>query len=130
MSLLLDTNVLLWWLHQPARLTDPVRDAVTNPTTRVRVSVVSGWEIAIKLSIRKLEAPPDVGAWLPAALLSHRFLTLPIELRHVVEVEHLPFHHADPFDRLLIAQARVDGLTIATGDPQLQPYGVPLLACW
>lgn len=130
MSLLLDTNVLLWWLHRPDRLTDQVRTAIADPTTRVYVSAASGWEIAIKLAIHRLEAPSNVSSWLPAALLTHRFLALAVEMHHALGVEHLPFHHTDPFDRLLVAQAQTEGLTVATGDRQLEPYEVPLLPCW
>jgi PIN domain nuclease of toxin-antitoxin system len=130
LRLLLDTNVFLWATRYPRRLTDDARAAIAAPGNEVYVSAVVAWEIAIKLPSRKLRLPPNVGTWFPAALVLHRFSSLAIEIHHVVQVEHLPRHHGDPFDRLLIAQAQVEGLVLATGDPQLRAYPVPLLPCW
>lgn len=75
----------------------------------------------------KLAARSDVATWLPTEMAYHRFLSLPIQLRHAAAVEHLPFHHRDPFDRLLIAQANVEVLTVVTGDRRFQDYSVPVL---
>lgn len=104
--------------------------ALVDPANEVYVSAVVAWEIAIKLPSGKLRLPTDVASWFPADLRLHRFASLPIEVRHVVGIEHLPRRHADPFDRLLIAQAQVESLTLVTGDAQFQAYPVPLLACW
>ncbi|TAK22554.1 MAG: type II toxin-antitoxin system VapC family toxin [Chloroflexota bacterium] len=130
MRLLLDTNALLWCLYQPDRLTADVRDAITDPNNDVYVSIVSGWEIAIKVSSGRLHAPRDVATWLPSALFVHRFTSRSVELRHVLAVEHLPRHHGDPFDRLLIAEAIADGLTIVTSDRVFAAYPVPIVRCW
>ena len=114
----------------PNQLPTSAADAITDPGNEVHVSVASAWEIAIKLGIKKLNAPLNVAAWLPQRLAYHRLKTLPVELRHATAVERLPHHHRDPFDRLLVAQALVERLTLATGDPALEPCGAPLLRCW
>jgi PIN domain nuclease of toxin-antitoxin system len=128
--ILLDTNVLLWWLFEPSRLTVPAHAALVDPANAVYASAVCAWEIAIKLSTGKLNVPHNVGQWLPAELIRHRFEPFPIRVHHVTAVEHLPRHHADPFDRLLVAQAQQDDLTLVTSDARLQAYGVGVLPCW
>jgi PIN domain nuclease of toxin-antitoxin system len=128
-DLLLDTNALLWWLQSSERMNKAGYDAIANPANAVYVSVASAWEIAIKAGVGKLSVPPNIDSWLPARLVTERFAVLDVKLGHVLAVEHLPLHHRDPFDRLLIAQARVERLTLVTGDPQLEPYDVPLLRC-
>ena len=85
--------------------------------------------MAIKVGVGKLAVPPDLTIWLPAQLAANRFLPLPISLQHALAVERLPRHHADPFDRLLIAQAAVEGLTIVTGDAQFERYNVHVAWC-
>ena len=129
MRLLLDTNAFLWWLYSPRRLGERAHAAIEDPSYVVFVSVVTAWEIAIKLSTGKLNAPRNAAAWLPGELIARRFELLPIRLEHALAVEHLPPHHRDPFDRLLVAQAQVDGLTLVTGDRDLEPYGIALLRC-
>lgn len=130
MRLLLDTNVLLWSLASPQRLTPAVVAAIEDPANDVLVSVVCAWEIAIKLSTSRLTAPPNVATWLPSQIEARGFAVLPVELRHALHVERLPAHHRDPFDRLLVAQADVDGLTIVTGDRAIADYPVSLLPNW
>jgi PIN domain nuclease of toxin-antitoxin system len=129
MDLLVDTNALLWWLLKSSRISRRTYAAIADPRTRVYVSLASAWEMAIKVAIGKLPVPPDLASWLPATLQAERFTTLPITLEHVLAVEHLPHHHRDPFDRLLIAQAAAERLTIVTGDPVFALYNVPLLRC-
>src|SRR5579884_1836059 len=120
MRLLLDTNVLLWSLDELERLPTQVRTALVDPGNEVFVSAVVAWEIAIKVAIGKLPARADVGAWLPEHLVLTNFVPMPITMEHAVAVEHLPLHHRDPFDRLLIAQATVESLTIVTNDRQFE----------
>ena len=129
MNLLLDTSALLWWLAGSNRLGQRARDAIADPKNRVYLSAASAWEIAIKVGLGKLEVLPDLASWLPAELAANRFTPLPIDLRHALEVERLPRHHSDPFDRLLIAQAATEGLVIVTGDAQFEQYAVPVLLC-
>jgi len=127
-NLLLDTNAFIWALNGSPRL-GAARGAVASAENTIYVSVVSAWEMAIKSGLGKLSMPPDIKTWLPDRLTEHRFETLGIKLDHVLDVEQLPLHHRDPFDRLLVAQARAEKLTIVTGDPQLEPYDVKLLRC-
>ncbi len=122
MSLLLDTRVLLRWLAGTAQLTPAVRAQIGDPAQRVFVSVASGWETAIKLGLGKLPAPANAAEWLPRELRANRFTPLPIALHHALAVEQLPRHHSDPIDRLLIAQALAERLTLVTADPQFARY--------
>ncbi len=129
MNLLLDTNALLWSLGDPDRLGVAARLLVSEPGNVVYVSAASAWEIALKVALGKLEAPDDPSAWLPDAVRASRFTPLSITIEHALGVHRLPQHHADPFDRLLVAQAIAEHLTIVTGDRQLEAYGVPLVLC-
>jgi len=116
-NLLLDTNAFIWALNGSNRLGGAAREAVLSSENIVYVSVVSAWEMAIKSGLGKLAVPPRIATWLPDRLREQRFETLGITLGHVLDVEQLPPHHRDPFDRLLVAQARAEKLTIVTGDP-------------
>ena len=127
MNLLLDTSALLWWLAGSDRPAGRAQAATADPGNRVYVSAASAWEIAIKAGLGKLEVPADLATWLPAELIANRFTPLAIDLRHALEVEHLPWHHSDPFDRLLIAQAAAEGLAIVTGDSQFERYDVQIV---
>ena len=127
MNLLLDTNALLWWLGGSDRLGEPARRIIADPANVIYVSAASAWEIAIKRALGKLTVPPNLADWLPIALRENRFTPLAIGISHALEVETLAAHHADPFDRILIAQATAEGLTIVTGDPQIERYGVPIV---
>lgn len=122
MRLLLDTHVLLWVLAGDRRLTRPSREIISGARTVV-VSVVSGWEIALKSAAGKLRAPADI----EAAVLESGLVPTTLDFADVAEYAGLPTHHPDPFDRMLVAQARVRGLTIMTRDRQLERYEVPLL---
>lgn len=124
MSYLLDTHVLLWMLSDDPRLQGQARSAITDGRSRVLVSAVSAWEIAIKKATGKLRAPDD----LPDQLKRQRFVPLDITVAHAVALGDLPDHHADPFDRMLVAQARTDRLTLITHDPKILRYDVEALA--
>ena len=123
MSLLLDTHVLLWCLGAPDRLSASTRRRIETTDQVVFVSSVSGWEIEIKRGLRKLEAPDD----LEEQLHDKRFAELPLQFRHVWALRTLPTLHRDPFDRMLVAQALVDGLVLVTSDEQLRAYPVKTL---
>jgi len=126
-ELLLDTHALLWWLTDSKRLPARWRQLIGDPEHRVLVSAVCVWEIAIKSSIGRLQVkmPPDFQ--LSRVATECGFEDLAITAAHAAEVTDLPTHHADPFDRLLIAQAAVERLTIVTADRQFRNYDVPLL---
>ena len=122
MRLLLDTHALLWWLADDPRLLDAARDRVAD-SEEVFVSTASAWEIALKRALGKLDAPHD----LPAQLVRHQFTVLPIHLAHTVRYGDLPLLHRDPFDRMLVAQAQVEHLTVVTGDAAIAAYDVAVL---
>ena len=124
MKLLLDTHVLLWWLTDDARMSPAVDRLLRDPATDVFVSVASLWEIGIKYANGRLALPKPPGAFLPDVLAALRFEVLPISARHVYAVADLPLHHKDPFDRLIVAQARVEGLPVVSEDPWFRVYGV------
>ena len=124
MKLLVDTHALMWWLEGSDDLSSSVGDLLEDPAVPVWVSVVSVWEIGIKARLKRLRLRhPD--QWTTAGL-DRRFgrLILPIELRHVVRAPMLPPIHQDPFDRMLVAQAIEDELTLVTRDRTLQKYPV------
>ena len=122
MRLLLDTNALLWWLADEG-LTAGAREAIADPVNLVTVSAVSAWEISIKKALGKLAAPDD----LEQQVVSGGFEPLPITIAHSIAAGQLPCHHEDPFDRMLIAQAFAEGLTVVTRDKRFGDYGVALL---
>jgi PIN domain nuclease of toxin-antitoxin system len=121
MTLLLDTHVFLRWLDDPRQLSKAARKAIGDGKNTVYVSSAVVWEIAIKRALGKLDAPHD----LEAAMTANRFLPLAVTIPHALAVETLPDHHRDPFDRLLIAQARHDGFQFVSRDRHVPLYEVP-----
>jgi len=117
---LVDTQALLWWLIDDPSLSGEARASIGAAGSEALVSTASVWEIAIKRSIGKLAAPDD----LPEAIAAEGFAWLAINAEHAWAVGDLPLHHADPFDRLLIAQARVENLPIVTADRRFDAYDV------
>ena len=122
MRILLDTHILLWWLADDRRLPDAMGDAVADGSNAVYVSAISMAEIAIKGSLGKLESPGDLAAVIAPSGLSH----LPFTAEHADHLSALPWHHRDPFDRLLIAQAVVESMTFASVAPACRSYDVRL----
>lgn len=123
MSLLIDTHILLWWLADDPALPNAAGEAIADSDADVLVSAASAWEIAVKKASGRLDAPDD----LLDALDANEFDILPITSSHALAAGALPPHHTDPFDRMLIAQAAAEGLTLVTFDPQFAAYGVDLL---
>ena len=124
MRLLLDTQALLWWLGDAAELGPAARNAIGDGANTVFVSAASAWEMEIKRALGKLRSPED----LEETLMAERFLELPVRFAHTAALRALPSLHRDPFDRLLVAQAGVERLTIVTSDPIFARYQVPVLA--
>ena len=122
--LLLDTHALLWALEDDDALGERARGAIVDPRNDVFVSSVSVWEISIKRSLGKLKAPEDLLSAIEASGLRE----LPVTFVHADHAGGLPPHHRDPFDRMLVAQAQVEGLTIVTHDSVIAKYGVRTLA--
>ena len=127
MKLLLDTHAFLWWIEGAPALGRRARAEIANPDSEVFVSLASCWELAIKLSLGKLRLTQSLDRFVPEQLTRNGFGLLSVELRHVVRVADLPFHHRDPFDRLLVAQALQDELAIISADRVLRKYGVTVV---
>jgi PIN domain nuclease of toxin-antitoxin system len=117
--LLLDTHALLWWLDDDARLEKSAVDAIAGAEL-VAVSAASAWEIGLKQAIGKLRGPDD----LSAELATNGFTELPVTVAHALAAGALPPHHSDPFDRMLVAQSQLEGLTLVTRDDHLGAYGI------
>lgn len=122
MRLLLDTHVVLWWQRDDRRLNKAARRAISRADI-VWVSAVSGWEVAIKIALGRLRLVEPFHVLLSA----DDFTELPLKLAHASAIAALPSHHADPFDRALVAQAQTEGATIVSHDRALAPYGVPVI---
>jgi PIN domain nuclease of toxin-antitoxin system len=122
-KLLLDTHAALWWLSDDSRFGSNAARLLDDATNQVLLSAAVVWEVAIKRSLGKLEAPGE----LAPTLLSAGAVPLPVTLEHAAAVEALPWHHRDPFGRLLIAQALIEGAGLISHDAPLSSYGVPLI---
>lgn len=127
MRLLLDTHALLWFLEDSTELSPKAKATIEHPDTETFVSIVSLWEIAIKSNLGKLELSEPFETLFPAQLDTNGFIQLPVRLPHLYELERLPQVHRDPFDRLLIAQARTENLTIVSQDTHFPTYKTPIL---
>ena len=119
MRILLDTHLVLWWLANRRSLSKTARELIGDPENAVFVSAVSLWEIWLKESLGKLRVPADF----EAALAAESFERLPLTAAQTRHVARLPWHHRDPFDRMLVAQARAENLTLLTADRALAAYG-------
>ena len=124
MKLLLDSHTYLWWLDDHPKLSPAARAALADPANVVLVSAASIWEIEIKRAIGRLDAGD---ADLVSEITANRFMELPVQARHAAVAARLPNHHGDPFDRLLIAQAQLEGLICVTRDRAFQDYGTAAL---
>jgi PIN domain nuclease of toxin-antitoxin system len=123
-KLLLDTHAFLWWVGDTRGLSRKARSAIGSGRNECFVSVASGWEIAIKVSLGNLRIESSLDRFLPEQLAANGFQPLAIDLKHTARVATLPFHHRDPFDRLLVAQALEEELAMVTADPIFAKYGV------
>ena len=121
MRLLLDTHIVLWWDADDPRLSAEFRAAVASPESEIFVSAASAWEIGIKRASGKLQ----IGASVAHTIRRHAFTALPVTVEHAEWAGSLPLLHRDPFDRLLVAQAQLEGLTLVTVDDQILRYQVP-----
>jgi PIN domain nuclease of toxin-antitoxin system len=127
MRVLLDTQVWLWMLAAPERLSPDARALVASPETELWLSAASSWEIAIKVGVGKLTLPESPESYLPRVMRRMGITPLPIEHRHALHVATLPRHHRDPFDRLLVAQAHLEQLPLMTADASLGAYDVEIV---
>jgi PIN domain nuclease of toxin-antitoxin system len=124
---LLDTHAFLWWVNDNSELTKKARSTISNGANECYLSVASCWEMAIKSSLGRLKLARPLEYFISEQLEVNNFKLLNIELRHTAKLEKLPFHHRDPFDRLLIAQALTEKMTLVAADAAFSDYGVKLL---
>ena len=127
MRLLLDTHALIWFCDGSPMLGQAARSAMEDASNQCFVSHATAWEMAIKLSLGKLVLQTDYDLIFSGVLDANGFSLLSPSLAHYRVLISLPYHHGDPFDRLLVAQAQVEGLTVVTRDPHFAAYGVPVL---
>jgi PIN domain nuclease of toxin-antitoxin system len=126
-KLLLDTHVWLWMVSQPDRLSAHVAQLLSDADVQLHLSSASSWEMAIKYQLGKLPLPEAPVHFIPPRLVRDNVRPLPIDHSHALALADLPPHHRDPFDRILVAQAQVENLTLVTADKALTAYDVTLL---
>jgi PIN domain nuclease of toxin-antitoxin system len=127
MRVLLDTNSFLWFIGGSDRLSIDAKNTITDPQNHLVLSAASLWEIAIKVGLGKLDLLQPYGQLIPQQLEENDIAVLPIEIGHLNKVIDLPFHHRDPFDRLIIAQALAEGVPIISSDAAFSHYAVKLI---
>jgi PIN domain nuclease of toxin-antitoxin system len=126
-NILLDTHVLIWWIENNRRLGRNAKATIQDDRTTISISAVSIWEICIKAALERLDVQPAFIDELPREMQLSGFQPLPVSFEHAFGVRHLPQHHGDPFDRMLIAQAICENLTIVTADAVIRAYDVRTL---
>lgn len=126
MNLLLDTHALIWWMEDNPRLGRRTRDSMTKPGSTVWISAASVWELSIKYALKRLKLRCKPERDIPT-LLNEGFYSLAVSIDHALATRSLPLHHADPFDRLLIAQAQCEDLVLVTADDSIPAYDVRTL---
>ena len=122
--MLIDTHALLWWINNDPRISGRARKVFSAGENDLLFSAASGWEMAIKVNLGKLNVEGPLGPYLSKHLADVRVEVLPVSLRHAVGVADLPNHHRDPFDRLIVAQALAEGIPVLTADPLVTRYPV------
>ncbi len=127
MRLLLDTHIFLWWANAPEHLSARIRSLCEDPATLLLLSLVSLWEIQIKVQIGKLTLASPLKTILETQQQINRIQILPVTVAHILALENLPMHHKDPFDRLLIARANSEKASLASMDTAFPQYSVNLI---
>ena len=127
MKLLLDTHVFLWMNHSPEKLSIRFRDLCERALDEFYLSLISPWEMQIKQQIGKLEIRSTIAEMIEKNQQINRIQLLPIALDHILALDQLPLHHGDPFDRMLIAQAKVENMALVTGDKKIGQYNVEVV---
>jgi PIN domain nuclease of toxin-antitoxin system len=127
MKILLDAHAFLWWITDDPKLSSRARETISDVDNELFLSAAIGWEITIKVQIGRLKLPEDPKDFIPEQLRINGIKSLPIQMNHVLHVSTLPSHHRDPFDRLLVAQAQLEGMPILSADPQIGKYKVEVI---
>ncbi|MBA3610415.1 MAG: type II toxin-antitoxin system VapC family toxin [Rubrobacter sp.] len=124
MRVLLDTHAFLWWISGSPKLSEAARETIADERNDLLFSVVSGWEISIKVGVGKLDLPETPRDFVTGQVLLNDLRVLTVSLDHALRVYDLPNHHRDPFDRLIVAQALSEGVPVLTADPLVARYSV------
>ena len=124
MNILLDTHTFLWWVAEDAQLSLKAKEIIANPDNKIYFSVVSAWEIVIKVGIGKLSLSEPPETYIPSRTTDNQFEILAVQMPHILKINSLPNFHKDPFDRLLIAQSLVEDLSLLTVDNAIAQYSV------
>ncbi|MCE9552435.1 MAG: type II toxin-antitoxin system VapC family toxin [Planctomycetes bacterium] len=127
MNLLLDTHALIWAVENPAKLGSVARPQIEDPSNTLLLRSASIWELAIKVSLGKLTLTLPFEQWITVAMRDLDIVLLPITVEHTVMLASLPWHHRDPFDRMLAAQSQIENIPIISNDRDLEAYGISKL---
>ena len=127
MKVLLDTQCWLWWFSQPERLSEEAINQIADETNQVWFSVASVWEIGIKVSIGKLPLPEKIDDYISTRMIQLGARSLEITASHALQASALPLFHRDPFDRMLIAQSQIEGMTLVSADSMFDRYDVSVI---
>ncbi len=127
MRYLLDTHTFLWWNMDDAQLSSLAKDLIADGSNEIYVSAVTAWEIAIKTARGRLSLPEEPTRYIPNRMNLYGFLALPVQISHAVQVYTLPMHHANPFDRLLVAQSQIESMPLITLDADIRKYDVEVV---
>jgi PIN domain nuclease of toxin-antitoxin system len=127
MNVLLDTHAFLWWIADNPELSSRAREVMGDGDNVLLLSAASGWEIAIKSKLGRLQLPDNPDRFVSEHMSINAMTSLPIQLSHALHVYSLPDHHRDPFDRILVAQSQLEKLPIVTRDPQITRYSVEVI---
>jgi PIN domain nuclease of toxin-antitoxin system len=127
MKYLLDTHTFLWWITDDDSLSNRAREIIRDGRNELFLSAASGWEIAIKAGIGRLDLQGEPEKLIPEQMLLNEIQGLPVQMSHALHVHALPEHHRDPFDRMLVAQCQLEEMPIITSDPQIAEYEIEVV---
>lgn len=127
MRYLLDTHTFLWWNMDDSQLSSLAKELISDSNNEIFLSAASAWEIAIKTARGRLTLPEDPTRYVSNRLSLHGFQALPVQINHAVQVYKLPIHHADPFDRLLIAQSQIESMPLISVDADIRKYDLEVI---
>jgi len=126
-KLLLDTHIFIWWMTEDSRLSPEARQAICDPDNELFLSSVSVVEMTVKIRLGKLRVDALPEQFLTRGMVQGQISELPLTIRHALQLASLPLHHRDPCDRMLLAQAIAEGMSVVSQDSQMRPYGVKMI---
>ena len=128
MKLLIDTHIFLWLNSEPEKLSQKILTTCENPENQLYLSLISPWEIQIKQQLGKLKLESPLSKLIETQVNENNLIILPIKIEHIIELNNLPYIHKDPFDRMLIAQAKIESMTIVTADNKIKDYNIETIS--